>query len=343
MMTHTIGERLRHLAQACEAMGSQLYGTLLNTIADDYDSGGIIHTFFESRPSRGTSSRIGLRLLGAFHYCALAGFAPELALRFPSCGGDGDARAAWDAARALLSAEPERIGALFDRTPQTNEVARSTVLLGGLLAIAASTRLPIRLFEVGASAGLNTRLDRYRYEGESWSWGNSPVVLRNRERNGVPRYLDVELDVIERRACDLRPLDVRRSEDRLELESFIWADQLERFERLRRALKVAREIPVPIERADMISWIPRAVAAQVGSVGVIMHSVITEHLAASVRERLVEAIASVGARATSDAPIAWLRMEQTHSDYETSVTLWPSREEIPIARSDGHGQEIVWQ
>ena len=80
-------------------------------------------------------------------------------------------------------------GELFDRTPQTNEVARSMPLLGGLLAIVDATRLPVALLDVGSSAGLNLRLDRYRYEGDGWFWGDphSPLVLRNETISGQPR------------------------------------------------------------------------------------------------------------------------------------------------------------
>jgi hypothetical protein len=38
-------------------------------------------------------------------------------------------------------------------------------LIGGFLRVAAMTRRPLRLLEVGSSAGLNLRWDHYRYEG----------------------------------------------------------------------------------------------------------------------------------------------------------------------------------
>ena len=48
----------------------------------------------------------------------------------------------------------------------------------GFLAVAAQTGLPLRLLEVGASAGLNLRWDRYRYEAEGFAWGPPDSPLR---------------------------------------------------------------------------------------------------------------------------------------------------------------------
>ena len=51
----------------------------------------------------------------------------------------------------------------MDHEPQTNEVRRSACLIGGFLTIARESGLPLRCFEVGASAGLNQLWDRFHY------------------------------------------------------------------------------------------------------------------------------------------------------------------------------------
>ena len=53
---------------------------------------------------------------------------------------------------------------MLDQPPQTNEVGRSAVLFPGLIEISNRTKLPISLFEIGASAGLNLYLERYSYQ-----------------------------------------------------------------------------------------------------------------------------------------------------------------------------------
>src|SRR5438045_2256767 len=76
--------------------------------------------------------------------------------------------------------------------------------------LADDPRLPLRCFEVGASAGLNLYWDRFRYElGDVATWGDpaSPVVCPA-DWNGPLPPLDAPIRVIERAACDRRPSDL---------------------------------------------------------------------------------------------------------------------------------------
>jgi hypothetical protein len=268
-----------------------------------------------------------------------------LAAHYPSCGGDSDAAAAWRAAKNILTENPASLAEVYARTPQTNEVARATPLLAGLLAIVELMPFPVALFDLGTSAGLNLRLDRFRYEGDGWSWGdpNSPVVLRNTTMAGRPAHLDVMPRVVARAGCDLHPLDVSRESDRIDLRSFVWADQPERFQRLDAAIAVARDVPAQLEMADFLEWIPRRVVPADGVLTVVMHSVVTEHLSPEVRERMRRAIDDACSAATLTAPMAWLRMEPVEKmRYETRITLRPSGIDRLVARCDGHAQSIEW-
>lgn len=340
--SHDVAERLERQARFCTSMGAPLCGALLQEAAGSYRAAGAVRELFERYPELEPLPRAGIRLLAALHYCALAGQAPAIAVHLPSCGGDGDARAAWIAAREFIAAHPSRIHELCLHTPQTNEPARSTVLLAGLLRLAAMVRFPVRLFEFGASAGLNTRLDRYRYEGNGWAWGDprSPLVLRNRERSGRPRALDADLRIAERAACDLHPLDLANEEDRLSLRSFVWADQVERLDRLDRAIEAANSVAMRVEQSNALPWVRKRFVPKQGTATVVMHSLVAYYLTEKQRERLIAAIEGAARDAQADAPMAWLRFESY--PFETRFVLWPGRREIRIARSDGHAQEIEW-
>lgn len=335
---------LQRQARGCAAIGSPLYAAILQSAADDFASGGPVRDFFSAAPQRAALSVIGIRLMAAVHRCALDGSAPDIAACFPSCGGRADAAKAWPAVRTCIRDRAADLGRIFESTPQTNEVARSTLLLAGLLAVAAHTKLPVRLLDAGASAGLNARLDRYAYAGIDWTWGDpsSPLTLRNTSRAGRPRYLEAALNVVERAACDLNPMDITNDEDRLALRSFVWPDQLERFERLNRAIEAASPIPLVVEAADMFEWIPQRLVPCAGTVTVCMHSIVAEHLSDDARTRLYNAIAAAASHARTDAPLAWMRFEAAAGRYETRVTIWPQARELAIARSNPHGQSIEW-
>jgi hypothetical protein len=340
----SVADRLRLQSHACARMGSHLYEALLEYAARDYDNGGAVRAFYDADAARGCRSRTGLRLMAAFHYCALDASAPQIAAHFPSCGGDGDAALAWKACRKFLIENSSRIGVLHERILQTNEVTRAAMLLAGTLRIAHEASQPLRLFEVGASAGLNLRMDHYRYEGERWCWGptQSAAVVRLREEHGYPCALDAHLRISERRACDLHPIDANNERDRLTLASFVWSDQHERFERLQAALRIAHTVPVQVERADMVVWLSEHVRPMPGYATVVMHSVVTEHMPAHERIVLRALIDHIAQAAHAQAPLAWLRMEPLDGLYQTRVTLWPGQRELAIAKSDAHGNSIYW-
>lgn len=344
MSDNALLHKLERQRRACAAMGSPLYAGLLQHAIDDYNQRGPFFAFIAADERRAEMSMPGLRLLGALHFLALDETAPLYAAHLPSCGGDGDADAAWSQARILLESHEREIAVHYAETPQTNEVGRSTVLLAGASRIAQRTGLPLRLFDVGASAGLNARLDCYRYEGDGWAWGDphSPLVLRNRTREGAPRLTDVT--IAERHGCDMHPLDVASARDRKRLLSYVWADQLERIERLNAAFAAARRTPMRIDRADMLSWIAGSAEPRADRATTIMHSVVLDHLSPEDSTQFEATVTGLGSLARADAPVAWLRMEMDaqHKWFETRVTLWPAGEETLIARSDGHGQEITW-
>jgi hypothetical protein len=339
---HPIADRFERQAGYCQRMGSPLGAALLRAAAGNYRDAGIVRELFLSDAALESLPRAGIRFLAALHYCALEGRAAEIASHLPSCGGDGDAGSAWKASQTFIGGNLQRMVELYRRMPQTNEPARSMPLLAGLLAIVERTRLPVRLFEIGASAGLNTRLDHYRYEGVGWSWGDasSPLILRNRERSGKPRAL-CELHVAERAACDLHPLDLGKESDRLYLRSFIWADQTDRLARFDAACEVALRVPLVVERADALSWVPQRFVPRDGTVTVLMHSIVSYYLNANAREHFIDAVSRAAIDAREEAPMAWLRFES--DGFETKVTLWPGAREIAVARSDGHAQGIEWR
>ena len=139
-------------------------------------------------------SALALRFLGAVHRIALEGRAERLARHYPSAGGKPEPDEVWDDFAATFTEHSDELEAAVDRPVQTNEPGRCAALIGGFLEVAHRCGPELRVFEVGSSAGLNLRWDRYRYEarGETWGPADSPVRLCSYNTQVLPRF-DTEL------------------------------------------------------------------------------------------------------------------------------------------------------
>jgi hypothetical protein len=338
-----VTSQLREQAQACEAMGSPLYARLLLSAARDAEDGGPTWSVLRDHVRPGRGDALALRLMAALHRLALTGRAPALARHYPSAGGDASLDGAWDAFRDVLASQAEEVGALVARRCQTNEVGRAAALVFGFLEVAASASLPMRVLEVGASAGLNLRWDRFRYGGGGASWGDalSPVDLTGLWAE-PPEHVEVSVEVVERRGCDLRPVDPTSEEGGLALRASIWADQLPRFARLRGALDLAGRVSAAVDQASVEEWLPAQLACRRSGIAtVVYHSVVDEYLPDETRRAFHACLQDAGARAAADAPLAWLQLEPLTELRHHGVRLvtWPGRRERLIATCGAHGQE----
>jgi hypothetical protein len=177
----TLADRFRAHARALVTGGrSPLYAELMAAAADDLDRGGVVARLFAGLPApRGSVPQ--LRLMAALHELVLAGSVPELARFYPSAGGERPPQGAWPWARAALNDHFDWIRERLPRTVQTNEVGRSTVLYGVLLWLADASERRLRLLEIGASAGLNLRADRYAYDVGEAMLGDPSSAVRFQE------------------------------------------------------------------------------------------------------------------------------------------------------------------
>jgi hypothetical protein len=287
---------------------------------------------------------LALRFAGALHALVLRGRAPELAAVYPP--NPIRPEALWRAVRAALDRDADFIRAVLQGPPQTNEVARSGVLLSGFLTVAAETGLPLALSEIGASAGLNLHWDRFHCVLGRASWGprNSGVRLAPEWRGHEPPAAPVR--VMDRAGCDRNPLDPGDADDRLRLLSYVWADQIERMARLRAALDIAAASPIRVERADAATWLEGRLAAPMpGRAHVVFHSIVWQYLPRGTRTRIVASIEAAGARASRQSPIAWLRLEPDRGapGAALTLTLWPGGRPRILARGDWHGRWVEWR
>jgi hypothetical protein len=348
-----LAELIRRQGDACARLGSPLYAGLMAYAAVDALDGGPVAVALAGHELDPGDYAVTLRLFGAVHGLVLSGRAPDLAAYYPSVGGTADPHAAWPQFRRVCAEQLDAIRPWLESPPQTNEIGRSAALLGGLLYVTAATRLPVRLRELGASAGLNLRPDLLRLTWDapvpgSYGPDSSPVVLAHAWTGALPP-VGVSLSVVDRGGCDLDPVVATTPEGRLRLQAYIWPDQVARMERLRGALELARQVPATVVRADAVSFLEN-LSPEIGSTLVIWHSVVWQYLPDDARVRAQAELDRLGGEATRSSPVAHLSLELDPGadDANVALQLWPASafpayaDATPIGAAAPHGIPVRW-
>lgn len=328
-------------AEFCARLGSPFTARLCAALGERLDRSTAIGTrvLDWTGDPRATADNVPLRLAGGLHFLVRAGRAPPLARLYPPREEQGGL---WAATAPLLEAEADMLGHFLDNAPQTNEVGRSAVLMAGLLEIACQFPLPLRLYELGASAGLNLALDRYGYDlgGLPAGEADSPVQLRPRWEGPPPPDAPVRIEA--RAGIDLRPADPRR--DGPVLLAYIWPDQQERLARTTAALAIAAADPPSVDRGDAADWLERSLGKdRAGATRVVFHSIAFQYFPAATQRRIAAHLDRIGAAADEAAPLAWLRYEHVPGDERPSLRLrtWPGGERL-LAWAHPHGSRVRW-
>jgi HAD superfamily hydrolase (TIGR01509 family) len=346
----SLSDRMRRHSDGLRQAGrSPLYVALIAGAADDWDAGGIVRRLFDGIDvPRGAVP--ALRLMAALHELALTGREPELATFYPSAGGTRPPDGAWPVAREALARNATWITPRLHRTVQTNEPGRSAALYPVLLWLTERHGRPIRLLELGASAGLNLICDRYGYVSRGQLLGDpaSPVRFEEPWRPGPAIDLPAvarRLRIAHREGCDPNPLDPSNPDDRRRLVSYIWPDETDRVARMEAALSVAAPRPPMVVRAAAIEWLPEALdRRRDGELTVVWHSVMRQYVEAEEWRRLTDAFAAAR-RAAPERPIVWVAMEPASISVGDAVTVReaPDGPVTRLATCDDHGPPVVWQ
>jgi hypothetical protein len=297
-----------------------LYGHLMRAMADDWEHGGPVRQICVGWEDSPVGTVVQLRLLAGLFRLVLRGEAPELLPYYACLGGTAPPQEAWPDVRRVLALHVAELSAALDVAPQTNEPGRSAALLVGLFEAVRRTGLTeVRLWELGASAGLNLLVDRYWIQGPGWTHGpgDSPVRLPDAV---VGRAVQpAAFSIVERRGCDVAPIDACSDEGRLRLRSFVWPWQLTRHDRLAGALEIAADIPVEVDRCGAADWL----SVQLGdrsdrALTVVWQSVTGQYWP---RDEVARVDALLAEAAHGGAPIARVIMEYPLSGPVVRPTL----------------------
>jgi hypothetical protein len=305
-------------------------------------------------PTPSLEDALPLRVAGALHHLFLTGDAPELG---PVYAGALTDQAAIDAIVVdLVQRFDARLSPWLDGPPQTNEAGRGASIMAGLLWLAHQSgpgaAAGFELNEIGASAGVNTMLDRYRFDlgGVLVGPAASPMQIRPEWRGPPPPSGTVRIVAI--RGSDIAPVDLADRTQALRLKAYVWADVPERMARIDAAIALAAERRPDLVQADAGDWVPAMLAEpqQEGVTRVLYHSIMWQYLPAATRASITAAMEAAGARATAERPLAWLRLETNRETFrhELSVRVWNGT--LPqgsvwqfLAEAHPHGAWVEWR
>lgn len=339
----SLDDALLTQADQCEVLGSPLSHDILTYLCDAVAPGGPLAEVMADRRTVRGGDLVGLRLLAAAHRLVLSRRAPALAVFFPTVGGAAptDARSREAMNQALVAAfrkYPALVAQTLNRIPQTNETGRALPLRGALARVSAAHGQPIRLHELAASAGLNLRAD-------AMPWAKVPMPT--------------PVTISQRAGCDLHPLDATRAEDRLTLASYVWGDDVARFERLRSAFVLAQRIPAEVAQMSAGEYLATLTHAEPtpGETLMIWHSATWFYLERPARVEIRSAIRKLANRATAAAPLVhvsweWKRdSEDPAKSYALVGRSWPAAGAwapwrpgtcVQLGAGSAHGMPMRW-
>ena len=255
----------------------------------------------------------------------------------------------WPDFRAFCLENRERlVPRLRTGRTQTCVVHRCAVILPALATLPrireAGSR--VALLEIGPSAGLNLRLDRYRYDyggGQVWGAPEARPVLACERRGANAQPPPGKLDVVTRRGVDLDPIDLEDPAAVRWLRALVWPEHAWRLRQMDEALAHAASTPVEIEAGDATREIGRHVARLPRDAArVVFATHVLYQIPEEGRRRLREALAE----ASRERPVDFVSMESTgRGDSELRWLGFEDGERRTnevLARADSHGRWLEW-
>lgn len=344
-----VSAALQQQARFCAALGAPFTGALCRVLATAVAVESVTGQRLATWPGEPMTDALPMRLTGALHALVRAGRAPGLALLYPPAATPDDAVLAAAVISLLGDAEADAdIAEFLTSAPQTNEVGRAGALMPGLMCVAAATGLPLALVELGASAGLNLNMDRFAFDLGGIQVGDptSAVIVRPHWQGPPPLVAPVR--VAERCGVDTAPLDASDDEVAERLLAFIWADQPERLARTQAAIALARTHRPPLVQGDAADWLVSNLALREGVATVVYHSIAFQYFPPAGQARIIAHLNAVGASASANQPLAWLRLEMddpaSPAQPAIRLTLWQGGEphEQLLGHAHAHGAFVQW-
>jgi hypothetical protein len=338
-------QHARWQAGWCRALGSPFNALVCDLLAERLSPETALGRRLDGWAGNAEAEMLALRVAGGLHARVRSGKAPALAALYPPAALP-DADALWAAMEPVLAAPS--ICRWLDVAPQTNEVARSAALMPCFLTVAQETGLPLALVELGCSGGLNLLPDHYAFRLGNVRAGNPESLLALEPDWIGPDPPDVQIRFASRIGVDLNPIDLSDPAERARMLAYVWPDQFTRLERMATAMTIVSEILPEIAAGDAADFVEARVWPQPGAVTTVFHSIAMQYFSAGSQQRISEHMNRAGSAATSDAPLAWVRMEHdlpgAGEPPTLRLTMWRGQgsEDRLLGRAHPHGSAVAW-
>ncbi len=343
--TKDVIEGIKHQAEHCERNGAPVTGRIVRAqiplMDDDSDTSKRLNTW----QGKVLEDALPLRLADGFHHLHLTGADDRLG---PIYAGDIDDQNDVNGIIAAIAAEHDAtLLPWFESPPQTNEAGRSASFMAGLKWLSGKLDPKFELNELGASAGINTMMDRYHYDlgGVTAGLESSPMQIKPEWRGPPPP--DNPVKIVSIQGCDQQVIDLSDPASALRVKSYVWPENKPRLARMDAAIKLASERAPKLTQADAADWVEERLAApqEAGVTRVFNHSIVWQYIPEERRARIRDALYAAGEKATADKPLAWMSLETNRKTFrhELKIRYWPGQEETALlGQAQAHGTWVEW-
>jgi hypothetical protein len=338
-------------ARHAEENGAPATGRVIRALAGVRASDTATGRRIANWPGLTLKDAMPLRLAGGFHHLLLSGADKRLAQVY---GGEITDQAAVDALVLDLTHQFDaKLLPWLDGPPQTNEAGRSASIMAGLLWLAQRVQAPrFDLFELGASAGVNTMIDRYFFRLGATEVGPpvSPMRIIPEWRGASPPVPPGGFAIAQVKGCDIAPIDLADPESALRLKAYVWPDADERLARIDAAIALAGGRAPDLVASDAGDFAQAMLdrPAQPGMARVMFHSIMWQYMPAATQARITAVFEAAGEQAARDIPLGWIALETDPATFrhELRVRLWDGAahhgEEHLLSHAHPHGAWVEW-
>jgi hypothetical protein len=322
---------------------SPLYRVLARVVAADDE---LLDLAAEVRPGQQPANM----LMAAVHLLVLEDPGLPFARFFPSVRGDDAEPPECAGAEfgAFCAEHRDAIARILrERLVQTNVPGRGVAVRLAMHEVGRRVTGPVGFLEIGPSAGIQLRFDRWAVHtaGRRFGPADAPLTLHPQWRaDEAPPDLDRIPPIGDRLGVDLHPVDATDPEQRAWLQALVWPDHRERFAELAAALDAVAADPPTILRGDAIELLPRLDAERLATDVplVVFHAMVRIHVPADRRAEFDAAIAALGRRRR--VLHVSLEIPPRDSAYDRGTPLLALRDsegpDRELALVEGHGRWV---